>query len=95
MFKALVAFKDEQVLSIYVHQNQILHIALLDMNMRAWEGIGASRNCCQSTPQTRAVMASGRNRDILFSGARGSAGKPFQSKELAAVLQEVLDKKQR
>ena len=85
----------EQALEVYREQGQTIDLVLLDLNMPGMGGYKCLQALLRLDPSVKVVIASGytangHGRDALSSGARGFIGKPYQLKELAAQIRDVL-----
>jgi two-component system, sensor histidine kinase len=90
------ATKGEQALEVYRKHGQTIDLILLDLNMPGMGGHKCLQELLHLDPAARVLIASGYSANgqaesILSSGASGFLSKPFQLKELAAKVREVLD----
>ncbi len=89
----------EQALEIYQEQDSPIDLVLLDLNMPGMGGHKCLQKLLRLDPQIKVVIASGyaangQGKDTLASGAKGFIGKPYQLKELATMVREVLNEKE-
>ncbi len=96
-YSVKVAANGEQALDIYGEYGQSIDLVLLDLNMPGMGGRKCLQELLQLDPAVKVVIASGyaasnHEQDILLCGAKGFMGKPYQLKELAAVVRGGLDK---
>lgn len=87
----------EEALAIYREQGDNIALVLLDLNMPGMGGHRCLQELLRLDPAVKVVIASGytaggHGKDLLSSGAMGFLGKPYQLKELAALVREVLDR---
>jgi len=88
----------EQALEIFKTEGKAIDLVLLDLNMPGMGGYRCLQELLQIDPSVKVIIASGysasaHGKDALASGSKGFIGKPYQLKELAAMVQEVLDEK--
>ncbi len=90
------AVTGEEALEIFQAEDQAIDLVLLDLNMPGMGGYRCLEELIKIDSTVKVLIASGytntaRGRDALSSGAKGFLGKPYQLKELAAAVREVLD----
>ncbi|TVR03345.1 MAG: PAS domain S-box protein [Desulfovibrionales bacterium] len=95
-YSVKMAVKGEQALDIYKEHGKAIDLVLLDLNMPGMGGYRCLQELLQLDPAVKVVIASGytanaQGRDALSSGAKAFLNKPYQLKELAAMMREVLD----
>ena len=86
----------EEALLTYQDHGDSIDLILLDLNMPGMGGYNCLQELLKIDPLAKVVIASGytangHGKDMLSSGARGFIGKPYQLKELAAIIREALD----
>jgi signal transduction histidine kinase/ActR/RegA family two-component response regulator len=94
-----MAVNGEQALDIYREHGKVIDLVLLDLNMPGMGGHKCLQELLRLDPQVKVVIASGysangHGKDALASGSKGFIGKPYQLKELAAMVRKVLDEKE-
>ncbi len=95
-YSVKMAIKGEQALDIYRERGKAIDLVLLDLNMPGMGGHKCLQELLQIDPSVKVIIASGysangHGKDALASGSKGFIGKPYQLKELAAMVREVLD----
>ncbi len=85
----------EEALAVYQEHVGGIDLVLLDLNMPGMGGHKCLQELMVLDPTVKTIIASGytvntSGKDALASGAKGFLGKPFQLKELAKKVQEVL-----
>ncbi len=90
------AASGEEALAFYQEHGQDIDLILLDLNMPGMGGHQCLDGLLQANPSVKVIIASGytangHGKDALSSGAAGFIGKPYQLKELAAKVRQVLD----
>ncbi len=90
------AASGEEALAFYQKSGQNIDLVLLDLNMPGMGGLQCLDGLLQGNPSVKVIIASGytandHGKDALSSGAAGFIGKPYQLKELAARVRQVLD----
>jgi PAS domain S-box-containing protein len=98
-YSVKMAVNGEQALEIFQEQDSPIDLVLLDLNMPGMGGHKCLQELLRLDPQIKVVItsgyaANGQGKDTLASGAKGFIGKPYQLKELAAMVREVLDEKE-
>jgi PAS domain S-box-containing protein len=88
----------EEALTIYQEYNRSIDLVLLDLNMPGMGGYRCLQELLQLDNAVKVIIASGYSAngpgmEVTSSGARGFIGKPYQLKDLAAKVREVLDDK--
>ncbi len=91
-----MAASGEQALELFRKHEDSIDMVLLDLNMPGMGGRRCLQELLQEDPTVKVVIASGytangHGRDALDKGAKGFIGKPYQLKELAALMRAVLD----
>ena len=89
----------EDAVGIYKDEGKSIDLVLLDLNMPGMGGYRCLQELMQLDASAKVVIASGytvngHGKEALASGAKGFIGKPYQLKELAAAVREVLDEKE-
>lgn len=92
------AVNGEQALETYQEHGKSIDLVVLDLNMPGMGGYKCLQELLQLDSSVRVVIASGYTvngpgKNAVDLGARGFIGKPYQLKELAAMVREVLDEK--
>ncbi len=95
-YRVKTAASGEEALKAYQDQADSIDLILLDLNMPGMGGHKCLQKLLKLDPSVKVVIASGysangHGKDALSSGARGFIGKPYQLKELAAMIREALD----
>ncbi|WP_051822171.1 PocR ligand-binding domain-containing protein [Desulfonatronum thiodismutans] len=90
------AASGEEALRIYQEHGQSLDLVLLDLNMPGMGGYKCLQELSRMNPSVKVVISSGYsangNADAAqTAGAAGFIGKPYQLKDLAAVVRCALD----
>ncbi len=98
-YSVRMAASGEQALKIYQEHDSPIDLVLLDLNMPGMGGYRCLQELLQIDPSVKIIIASGysasgHGKDALASGSKGFIGKPYQLKELAAMVREVLDEKE-
>ncbi len=86
----------EEALEIFRNEGQNIALVLLDLNMPGMGGYKCLMALLRIDPEIKVIIASGytangHGRDALSSDARGYIAKPYQLKELAAIIRKTLD----
>ncbi len=86
----------EEALQVFQEHGNTIDLVLLDLNMPGMGGYTCLKELLRIAPEVKVVIASGytansHGKDALSSGAKSFIGKPYQLKELAAVVRAVLD----
>lgn len=95
-YSVKTAGSGEEALKAYQDHGDSIDLILLDLNMPGMGGYKCLQELLQIDPSAKVVIASGytangHGKDMLSSGARAFIGKPYQLKELAAIIRETLD----
>ncbi|MBN2586080.1 MAG: PAS domain S-box protein [Candidatus Fermentibacteraceae bacterium] len=95
-YRILTAEDGEHALETFDQERGKIDIVLLDLNMPGMGGTKCLKQLLEKDPETRVLVASGYMEDshaheALTSGAMGFIGKPYQMKELAGKVREILD----
>ncbi len=98
-YAVISAATGEEALEMYKVENKAIDLVLLDLNMPGMGGYKCLQELLRLDPQIKVVItsgyaANGQGKDTLASGAKGFIGKPYQLKELAAMVRWVLDEKE-
>jgi PAS domain S-box-containing protein len=97
-YSARMAASGEQALKIFQEQGASIDLVLLDLNMPGMGGYRCLEELLRLDPNVKVVIASGytvngHGENAVSSGAKGFIGKPYQLKELAAMVRKVVDEK--
>ena len=95
-YTVLNAASGEEALRAYRECGHIIDLVLLDLNMPGMGGHKCLHELQRFDPAVKVIIASGyavnsSGKDSLLCGAKGFIGKPYQLKELAAMVREVLE----
>ena len=95
-YRVRLAGSGEQALEIYQEHQSAIDLVLLDLNMPGMGGHRCLKELLRINPAAKVVIASGysahgQGKAALSSGAKDFIGKPYQLKELAAMVRKVLN----
>ncbi|WP_051434544.1 PAS domain S-box protein [Desulfonatronum lacustre] len=96
-FKVKSAVSGEEALETYRREGEGIDLVLLDLNMPGMGGHRCLQELLRADPLVKVVIASGyssegHGRQSLSAGAKGFIGKPYQLRDLEAVIREVLER---
>ena len=96
-YSVLVAKSGEEAVEIYDANAASIHMVILDMIMPGMGGKETYHRLKAINPGVKALLSSGYSiegtaRDIMQNGCSGFLQKPFNLKELAEKVREILDK---
>ncbi|PTN34339.1 PAS domain-containing sensor histidine kinase [Desulfonatronum sp. SC1] len=94
-YKVKSAASGEEALEAYRQEGEEIDLVLLDLNMPGMGGHRCLQELLRIDPRVKVVIASGysaegQGRQSLSAGAKGFIGKPYQLRDLEAVIREVL-----
>ncbi|HDQ40998.1 MAG TPA: PAS domain S-box protein, partial [Desulfonatronum sp.] len=97
-YNVQTAATGEEALEMYKAEGKAIDLVLLDLNMPGMGGYRCLHELIQLDPTVRVLIASGyttkvHEKDIRNPEAMRFLHKPYQLKELAAMVREVLDEK--
>ncbi len=90
------AASGEQALDVYQLNGNAIDLVLLDLSMPGMGGCGCLQALLSLDPSARVLIISGnaakcqQGKDLQLAGAKGFLGKPYQLRDLAAKVREVL-----
>ncbi|PTN37320.1 transporter substrate-binding domain-containing protein [Desulfonatronum sp. SC1] len=95
-YTVLTASSGEKALAIYADQGHDIGMVVMDLGMPGMGGRQCLRELLTVDSTVRVLIASGYAdhklaEELQRTGAKGFLGKPYQLKELAAKVREVLD----
>ena len=95
-YTVLTASNGKEALDLYKSERGRISLVILDLIMPEMGGKQCLEGLLKIDPKARVLIASGfaasgQTKEAIEAGARGSAVKPYNMKELLQAVREVLD----